>query len=117
MPSRAGEGWILEELADGRGVVYWFTYDPQGRQAWLFGIAERNGETYEVTDTLQLRGTRFGDAFDAAAIERRPWGRMTLAFDSCDALTVTYASTVAGYGSGTRNAARLTGLASALISS
>lgn len=113
VPSRAGEGWILEELADGRGVVYWFTYDPQGRQAWLFGIAERNGETYEITDTLQLRGTRFGDAFDAGAIERRPWGRMTLAFDSCDALTVTYASTVAGYGSGTRNAARLTGLASA----
>jgi len=113
VPARAGEGWILEELGDGRGVVYWFTYDPQGRQAWLFGIAQRNGETYDVTDTLQPRGTRWGDAFDPAAVELRPWGRMTLAFDSCNALTVTYASTVDGYGSGTRNATRLTSLGSA----
>ena len=115
VPSRAGEGWILEELADGRGVVYWFTYDLQGRQAWLFGIAQRNGESYEVTDTLQPRGTRWGDGFDASAIELRPWGRMTLAFADCDSLSVSYASTVAGYGTGTgtRNATRLTSLASA----
>ncbi|HET7845121.1 MAG TPA: hypothetical protein VFL14_13285, partial [Xanthomonadales bacterium] len=113
VPARAGEGWILEELADGRGVVYWFTYDPQGRQAWVFGIAQRNGETYDVTETLQPRGTRWGDAFDADDIELRPWGRMTLGFDSCNALQVAYASTVDGYGSGTRNASRLTNLASA----
>ena len=114
VPARAGEGWIVEELADGRAVVYWFTYEPtQGRQAWLFGIAQRNGETYDLVETLQPRGTRFGDAFDADDIELRPWGRMTLAFNSCEALTVTYASTVDGYGSGTRNASRLTNLASA----
>ena len=32
-PAHAGEGWQVEELPDGRNLVYWFTYDDRGEQA------------------------------------------------------------------------------------
>ena len=27
VPERSGEGWLVEDLADGHSIVYWFTYD------------------------------------------------------------------------------------------
>ncbi len=113
VPTRAGEGWLVEELPDGRTLVYWFTFDPQGRQAWTIGAATREGNRLRIAANAITRGTRFGDAFVAADVQQQAWGTLEFEFTSCAAAQVGYASTLAGYGSGTRQAARLTTLAGA----
>lgn len=113
VPARAGEGWLVEELPDGRTLVYWFTFDPQGRQAWTVGAATRDGNRLRIEANAITRGTNFGDAFVAADVTQQPWGLLEFEFGSCGAAQVSYASTIDGYGSGTRQAARLTTLAGA----
>jgi N-acetylneuraminic acid mutarotase len=113
VPARAGEGWLVEELPDGRTLVYWFTFDPQGRQAWTVGAATREGNRLRIEASAITRGTRFGDSFVAANVTQQPWGLLEFDFGTCGAAQVSYASTVAGYGSGMRQAARLTTLAGA----
>jgi len=113
VPSRSGEGWIVEELGDGRSVVYWFTFDPDGRQAWTVGTATRQGNRLLIEDNRIARGTHFGSAFNAAAVELRAWGRLEIDFSTCNSATLSYASTLPGYGAATRSPVRLTALASA----
>lgn len=113
VPSRSGEGWIVEELGDGRSVVYWFTFDPEGRQAWTVGSATRQGNRLVIEDNRIARGTHFGTAFSASAVELRAWGRLEMDFATCNSATLSYASTLPGYGSATRDPVRLTAVASA----
>ncbi len=114
VPSRSGEGWFIEDLPNGDALVYWFTYSPDGHQAWTVGVGSRNGTRLEFAQTVITRGTRFGDAFNASAVERVPWGRLDFDFGNCNQAGVAYASTLPGYGSATRESVRLTSLASAV---
>jgi hypothetical protein len=107
VPSRSGEGWLIEELADGRTLVYWFTFDAAGRQAWIVGSGMRQGDEVLITDMVAPRGTRFGSGFDAGAVTRTIWGRLTLSFNGCSGLDLTYSASLAGYGDGRRSATRL----------
>ncbi len=112
-PAHTGEGWFVEDLADGRALAYWFTYDADGEQAWTYAEAERQGDRYVAARNYQPLGTRFGAGFDAAAITLSDWGRYTLAFSGCDGGTLDYSSPLPGYGSGTLAPTRLTHLAGA----
>jgi hypothetical protein len=117
VPGRSGEGWLIEDLADGRSVVYWFTFSPEGRQAWLVGTGRRSSAggsaRIEVSDVFVAGGARFGDAFRAADVRLTPWGSLQLTFTGCDQAEVRYQSSVAGYGSASRQATRLTSLTGA----
>jgi hypothetical protein len=113
VPERSGEGWIVEELNDGRSLVYWFTFDPQGNQAWTIGSGVRDGNRIRIADNLITRGTRFGSNFVAADVQLLPWGSLDIDFDRCGSGTLSYASTREGYGSGSRRPVRLTTLAGA----
>lgn len=112
--TRSGEGWMIEELADNRAVVYWFTYDPAGRQAWTIGIGTRNGNRIDITDNSITRGTRFGSAFNSAAVQILRWGTLSFVFTDCSTVEATYNAILPGYGNATRRAIRLTALASAV---
>lgn len=114
VPSRSGEGWFVQELPNGSAVLYWFTFTPDGRQAFTVGVATRNGNRLELAENLITRGTNFGNAFNAADVQRIPWGRLDFEFTGCNAATVSYTSTLPGYGSGTRQSVRLTALAGAV---
>lgn len=110
-PVHNGEGWKVEELPDGRAQVFWFTYDEQGEQAWTIGVAPRSGERLEVTENFRPLGTRFGAGFEPASVRLEPWGRFTLAFDSCDRASLQYESALPAFGAGTLRPVRLTRLA------
>lgn len=112
VPSRSGEGWIVEELADDRTLMVWFTYTPDGRQAWMLGVGERSAGAVEI-DLLRPIGTRFGAAFDAAAIQQQPWGRLRFAPSRCDAASLSYSAAQPGWGEATRSPTRLTRIAGA----
>ncbi len=111
-PSHNGEGWMLEMLADGRMVVYWFTFDDQGRQAWLVGDAEVNGRTLWIEDMLITGGTRFGDAFRSEDVTLDSWGSFGFLFEDCSNAKMRYASIDARFGEGTLEPERVAQLVS-----
>ncbi|MEZ5461128.1 Kelch repeat-containing protein [Dokdonella sp.] len=114
LPSRSGEGWYLQQLSDDRLLVNWFTYDPAGNRAYVLGLGYRNGSSYEFPDMYLAQGARFGEAFDPADVLRSAWGEMTITFTDCRNATFEYQSSVPGYGSGSYQPVRLTGLASSV---
>jgi hypothetical protein len=113
VPARSGEGWIVEELGDGRSLVYWFTFDPQGNQAWTIGSGVRDGNRLRIDDNRITRGTRFGNGFVAADVQALPWGSLDIHFDRCGNGSLSYSSTLEGYGTGGHQPQRLTTIAGA----
>jgi hypothetical protein len=108
-PDHEGEGWLLEVLDDSQALLAWFTYDPQGEQAWFYGTGTVDGS--QVTfDLLAPAGTDFGPTFNPGEVQRPPWGKATFSFDNCESGSMTYDSAPAGYGSGDLNLRRLTNL-------
>jgi predicted outer membrane repeat protein len=111
-PARDGEGIFVQILPDGRVVVIWYTFDPQGRQFWtLSSEATLSGNTITANMFYPVQTTRFGSNFNASQIQYATWGTLTLTYTSCNAMTVAYNSTVPGFGSGQYNYTRLTGIA------
>lgn len=113
VPSRSGEGWMVEELTDGNVLVYWFTYTPSGQRAWTIGIGARNGDRVDIAQNIITRGTRFGSGFNPTNVQSINWGTLSFRFTSCDTAEVSYNSTQPGYGSGIRQAVRLASLGGA----
>ena len=108
-PERSGEGFQVEALEDGRGVVYWFGYhasDPQ-RQSWLVGAGAFDGKVLEV-GLVQPTGGGFGPGFDPDAVERTPWGTLRLTLHADGTGRAEWSSTLPGFGSGSFPIQRLT---------
>ncbi len=111
-PAHDGEGWMIEVLDDGRVVVYWFTYDDMGNQAWMIGVAKLDGRTLWIDELLQPHGARFGNAFDPDDIEFDEWGSLGMVYDSCDDGGLRYDSLKPEFGAGTLLPVRLAMLGS-----
>ncbi len=92
-PARDGEG-IQFQLLPGasaeskRAIAVFYTYDAQGRQLWLTGVADSVSRfASEVTFQMtRATGAVFGDTFDPASVQRIPWGTLTLTIQSQPAL-------------------------------
>jgi hypothetical protein len=111
-PARDGEGFSIQVVDAGPSatvpVGLWFTHTPEGEQAWMIGIgAIEDGTRFVATDVRQPIGARFGDAFDADAVDRLPWGSWALDFSGCDAAALTYAAAEPAYGDGAGSLVRL----------
>jgi hypothetical protein len=109
-PARNGEGLVIQYLPDGRVLAIMFTYGPDGRQMWMFGVAEASDKTVTMEVVYPTGFTAWGGAFDPEDVALEAWGTWTLTWTGCDTLVFEYNSSVDGYGSGTRNYARLTKL-------
>jgi hypothetical protein len=104
-----GHGFTIELLEDGQVLVYWFTYDQAGHQAWFFGVGGIEDGELVIADTRQTRGPSFGPDFDPADLEFIPWGEMR--FDlNCNAGSVDYDGTPAGFGAAGFDLSRLSSL-------
>jgi hypothetical protein len=111
VPSRSGEGWLLEEYPDGRVGMYWFTYDEQGRQRWIIGSGTREGTRWRFDRTYLTRGARFGDAFRREDVQIRDFGSVTIEQDSCSAMRLGYVGLDPQHGSAERATQRLVSIA------
>jgi hypothetical protein len=111
-PSHDGEGYVLEMMNNGKPIVYWFSYDPNGDRRWFFGLGEVSGGKLVFDRMLTTIGGRFGDGFDPGEVTLIPWGELELDID-CSGGTARYESVQDGFGEGElqiRQATRLAGL-------
>ncbi len=96
-PEESGHGVILELLPDNSLLAYWFTYDPDGNQAWFVGSGIIQGNSVSLS-LLKTDGGFFGTNFDTATVVSEDWGTLDLTFSSCNAGVADYNT---NYGSGT----------------
>jgi hypothetical protein len=108
-PSHNGEGWIIEVVNDKSAVIYWFTYDEDGNQTWLFGVAQRLGNTL-AAQMQKTSGPMFGPGFDPEAVVLENWGTLVITFQNCESASIEYNSIIDGYGSGSLLPSRLTNI-------
>jgi hypothetical protein len=108
-PAASGDGIQFQVSPEGLGVLLWYTFDPEGRAAWLLGVAERaEGPGAWRFDMLRPRGTRFGTDFDSDAVQTPSWGSATLEFSGCDTATLGWDASEAGWADGELALQRLT---------
>lgn len=110
-PSHSGEGWVVEVIDENKAAIYWFSYDDEGNQIWMIGVATRQNNQL-IADMITANGPAFGPDFDPELVEYGDWGELTMTFSDCNTANVEYSSPRAGFGSGTLNSTRLSKLAS-----
>ncbi|MEM1412424.1 MAG: CRTAC1 family protein [Pseudomonadota bacterium] len=106
-PTHDGEGYVLEVLADGRPIVYWFSFDTAGNRRWYFGVGEFIDGVATFESMLTSEGGLFGRAFDPDLVSFPAWGRLELDL-SCEGGTARWTATEDGFPNGTLALQRLT---------
>ncbi|MEM9301840.1 MAG: sulfatase-like hydrolase/transferase [Pseudomonadota bacterium] len=106
-PTHDGEGLAIEALDDGRAVVYWFSYDSEGNQAWFVGAGAQDDGLIAIDDMTITEGGRFGPDFDPADVTRASWGSLAVEL-GCDFGKLDYLSSLEPFGSGKQTLNRLT---------
>jgi hypothetical protein len=107
-PARSGEGGFLHLQADGRAFLLWFSFRPDGAQAWFYGEAGWDASGATFTDVLRPVGARFGAAFDPAAVRFERWGSVRIDFLPQDRIRLGYSADDTAWGSGELDWVRLT---------
>lgn len=104
-PAQSGHGLFLDALPDGRLVAWWFTFDPQGNQAWFGGTGPMQGNTATI-DVVRTQGARFIPNFVSGDAKNTPVGTLTFSFTGCGRGRVDFALD-STFGSGFMNIERL----------
>lgn len=112
-PKQNGEGMLVQvfELPGERNKLIlsfaWFTFDSSRTAFWLFGQAEFTRGARSVTaQTVYVDNGVFAGTTGASATVR-PWGNVTIAFPSCQKMSLAWASNTglpSGVPSGTGSA-------------
>ena len=107
--AQPGHGFLVQQLGNGGMLAVWFVYTPDGQhQGWVWAQGAYDRALNTVTlPALLFENGRFPPQFDPATVTSRPWGSVTLTFDSCSSGTASWTSTIAGYGSGSFAITRL----------
>lgn len=109
---QAGHGFKVEVVSDKSVVIYWYAYHHDGTPMWLLAAAEVDGDT-ATGQAHYHSGMRFG-AFDPAALNREPWGTVSLRFIDCFNARLSFDSTMSAngqpFGSGEIDLQRLTAI-------
>ena len=105
--SHNGEGLVVEIFNDGRALVFWFSYDGSGQQAWFYGLGSQDGRTITIQDMYITSGGRFGPGFDPDQVQMDPWGNLVVELD-CDYGKFDYVSELPEYGDGKQTLNRIT---------
>src|SRR5207253_8527655 len=99
-PTQPGHGLFVENLGDGRLLMWWFTFGPGGGQSWFGGIADILDSNRAQMSWLRTQGGRWIPNFDPAQVTNPVLGTATIRFASCEAGSIEY-TLQQGYGTGT----------------
>ncbi|MFU8831353.1 MAG: hypothetical protein ACNA7J_04265 [Wenzhouxiangella sp.] len=102
---RGGEGFLVEVIEDGRGLVYWFTHTPADafnadEQAWMIGVGQFQGQQLVIENLVQPRDLDNGMPEDTAGITALQWGEIIIDFHDPLTASLQYISEEEDYGSG-----------------
>ncbi len=86
----SGQGFVIEILPDNRVVMYWFTYDENGDQAWYIGVGFVRGNRLIFSELIQPTGGKFGPDFDPDSVVRNVVGSASFLYEDCDNGTMVY---------------------------
>jgi plastocyanin len=104
--AQSGHGIFVEILPGNLLLAYWFTFTPDGQQAWFGGVGSIVGNSATMT-AVRSTGARFIPNFNPAEVVRGDWGTLTFTFTDCSNGRVDFNS-VAGFGTGSMTLKRLT---------
>ena len=91
----------------GQGVLMvWNTFDPSGRQLWVYGIGAREGNSVRAMAYKNTGGILIPGQSPTAATAS-DWGQLSLLSVSCDRIEFSYQANDAHIGSGTLSLTRL----------
>lgn len=107
--AQPGHGFSVEVLDDGRMLVEWFVFGPDGGADWIIATGPYAGNRAVLPAWRQVGpGGRFPPRFDATRVQPQPWGTLTLEFGDCGNAQVSWQSTDPRYGAGALSLTRLT---------
>jgi hypothetical protein len=120
-PAQSGQGFALEFTGQPSGtngenlfLAYWYVYTPDGsgHQNWIVAGGAYDTSKNTITVPAQIfSGAAFPPFFNSNDVKPIDWGTLTFTFSDCDTGTVSWNSSVAGYGSGSMPIKRLTSIA------
>jgi CubicO group peptidase (beta-lactamase class C family) len=79
-PDHSGEGFVVAVTSPDTAVIFWFTYKPDGRQAWYFGLARLEEHRMIIDELLETSGGRFGPNFDPDEVDFATAGSLVINF-------------------------------------
>ena len=98
-----GQGFVLQEQVRAGVSTFFlgvFGFDAAGAPLWLSAAdGVRSGDRLVFDGVLATRGARF-DAFDPAAVQRIPWGRIELELRDCDVVAFAWRANDPALGEG-----------------
>ena len=106
-PTHIGEGFLVEILADGGALAFWFSFGPDGKRRWFFGVGRIEAGTLVFDNMLTTVGGIFGKEYNPDDVEELPWGTLEMDLACADG-TAVYTSTEDGFGSGQQNLVKIT---------
>jgi len=109
-PDESGHGIMLNLMNNVQAWMCWFTFDLAGNPDWICGLGDINEDTITFNDAFTVDGGAFPPNFDPDQIVEQPWGSITVVFTDCDAGTMTWTTSSAGFQSGSMPLVRLTKL-------
>ena len=111
-PARSGQG-IQMEFTDqnNTAIAVWFVFGPDGGQNWIYAQGTYDSTKASVTLPATMKtGARFPPLFKPSDVQSTSWGSITLAFTDCNNGTLSWNSTLPGYGIGSMRLSRLTSI-------
>jgi len=104
-PAQSGHGFEFEVIPANPPVlaIDWFAFGPNGAPVWLQGAGSVSGNS--ATMQLQLidgAGAQFPPNYNPATISQHVWGTATFTFTDASHATVSWNSSLPGYGSGSQ---------------
>jgi len=108
-PNQSGHGIFLEVLANHQILAWWFTFAPDGTQAWFGNVGGIDPATNTATvEALKTQGGQWIPNFNPANVTQPIWGSLVFSFTDCDHGRVDFNSAVPGYGQGHMDLTRIT---------
>lgn len=105
--SEAGFG--IEVLSGGRLLAEWYSYLPNGGQAYVGGVGPYTGNRSTIAGFQTVGpGAMLTPNFIASEVHSELWGTMTFTFTDCNHGTVSWEQSAPSYLSGSLNIGRLT---------
>lgn len=107
-PAESGHGIMIHLLDANTAWMCWFTFDAMGNPYWICALGTIDGDTITFDEAFTVEGGAFPPNFNPGLIEEVPWGSIIVVFTGCNAGTMIWTTSAAGFSSGEMPIARLT---------